>query len=210
MFRWIFLGSAYAYSADPDFAAVSTSQDFWQNIIDQFNEKYDGIASYHRDSVNEVLRTGKYVHPLTGRIYEHTLRERRGDWVYNPSEIVNFPVQGLGADMMALIRAEVFNRLQETNEYKIGDILPILTVHDSVMYDCKYSYTNHLTERVVPWYTISMIISDVFKDVKNIWFKHYGTELVVDQDCEIQVGVNWKYLHSFYKGGKFNFKLLQG
>ena len=92
LFRWIFLGSAYAYAKDPDFAAVSTSQDFWQMIIDQFNEKYTGIAEYHRSSVDQVLRTGEYIHPLTGRIYKHTLRERRGEWMYNPSEIVNFPV----------------------------------------------------------------------------------------------------------------------
>ena len=43
LFRAIYLGPAFAYSRDPDFMPVSKSVDFWQQVIDNFYNKYKGL-----------------------------------------------------------------------------------------------------------------------------------------------------------------------
>jgi DNA polymerase I-like protein with 3'-5' exonuclease and polymerase domains len=41
-FRLIYGGSAYSYANDSDFMGVSTSEKFWQGIIDEYYDKYKG------------------------------------------------------------------------------------------------------------------------------------------------------------------------
>jgi len=192
LFRWIYLGSAYAYSKDPDFSSIG-GQSFWQKIIDSFNDKYEGIYNYHRACADEVYRTGSIVSPVTGRHYLFKQRERRGQLEYNLSEVVNYPVQGFGADLMALIRSMIYEQIILNGWQDV--VLPILSVHDSVMYDC---LPKLLTSGSVPWHNISMVIKDCFKNVGQEWKKVYGSELLVPHDCEVQVGINWKYLHKVY------------
>jgi len=45
LFRWIYRGSAFAYSRDPDFMGVSRKVDFWQDVIDRYYSKYKGLPS---------------------------------------------------------------------------------------------------------------------------------------------------------------------
>ena len=45
LFRAIFKGSAYAYAVDNDFKHIGGIK-YWQNVIDKFYEKYDGIYKY--------------------------------------------------------------------------------------------------------------------------------------------------------------------
>lgn len=199
LFRWIFFGTAGAFANDPNFAHVGDAS-FWQDVIDKSNEKYFRIAQYHRDAVNSVLLNGgTYTSPVTGRLYKHRMVQRRNEMVYYEPDIVNYPVQGFGADLMALLRTEIHSRASVAG--LIGDsVLPILTVHDSVMYDCKYG----LTSKEKPWYNISSIIVDVFKESSDLWKAKYGEALFCPHDCEVQVGINWHNMHTLYKQGWIN------
>lgn len=199
LFRWIFLGTAGAFANDPNFSSVG-DKTFWQNVIDEANEKYFKIAQYHRDAVSTtMINNGKYISPVTGRIYQHQMYERRGQMDYNVNNIVNYPVQGFGSDLMALARTEIHRRATESGLID-NTVFPILTVHDSVMYDCHYG----LTDRSKPWYNISSIIVDVFKEIPYLWKSKYGSDLFCPHDCEVQVGVNWGNLHTIYKQGWLN------
>mgnify|MGYP001599047267 CR=1 FL=1 len=40
LFRLIYGGGAYSYAHDPDFTDVSTSEKFWQRVIDESYDKY--------------------------------------------------------------------------------------------------------------------------------------------------------------------------
>jgi len=187
LFRWIYLGSAYAYSKDPDFASVSTSVGFWQDIIDQFNEKYIGISTWHRNAINTAMRTGKYVSPVTGRIYKFKPKQTwNGDTKWPENDIVNYPNQGLGADIVALARLEHFKYLQNNN--LLDRIKPLLTVHDSLVYDCDYGHA---------WYEAYVSLKEIIHRLPELWERKYGQRLLVPHDVEAEVGINYQWMHSF-------------
>ena len=47
LFRCIYRGSAYAYSHDPAFSHVSSSERFWDDVIGKFFNKYSSIRLVH-------------------------------------------------------------------------------------------------------------------------------------------------------------------
>lgn len=67
-FRLLYGGSAYSYANDPDFRGVSTSQDFWQEVIDKYYNKYSGIAAWHKQLLIEAQTNGRLTIP-SGRYY---------------------------------------------------------------------------------------------------------------------------------------------
>ena len=128
VFRLIYGGSAYSYANDPNFKDIG-NESFWQEVIDSFYSKYDGLKKWHDEIVFLAKRDKKLVMP-TGRIY-HYEPEIRGDRVVYPrTRILNYPVQGLGADLMAIARVSLRNRLKDKK-----DIYLVNTVHDSIIID---------------------------------------------------------------------------
>jgi DNA polymerase I-like protein with 3'-5' exonuclease and polymerase domains len=127
IFRLVYGGSAYAYSIDSDFAEVKGSQKFWQDAIDAFYRKYQGWANWHIQICKEVAETGMLVMPHRRRfIYE---KNRLGDWPR--TEILNYPVQGTGADLVSIARTIAWRRIKDAG----FAALPVSTVHDSIVYD---------------------------------------------------------------------------
>jgi DNA polymerase I-like protein with 3'-5' exonuclease and polymerase domains len=177
LFRAIYRGKAFAYANDPDFMEVSKSAAFWEVVIDNFYRKYKGISGVHDECLQEVYRTGEYVSPLTGRIYPYKKYEKRGVKDYNDSEVVNFPVQGFGADIVALFRCEIQRRIREAG---YAERLPILaTVHDSLVWDVADSKAlDFLMETA----------HSVFEDLSDLWFDAYGYRLKVPHGYEVEVG----------------------
>lgn len=88
VFRLIYGGQAYSYANDPDFTHVSTSEKFWNRVIDAFYEKYQGWASWHIKLMQEATTTGKVLMP-TGREYSYQ-RTLLGVWPR--TTILNYPV----------------------------------------------------------------------------------------------------------------------
>ena len=180
LFRAIYKGSAYAYSVDPDFAHIGNEK-FWQKTIDKFYEKYDGIRDYHNRIIKEVVDTGKLVVP-TGRIYTFEPRRIRGEFKYSETDICNYPVQGIAADIMALIRVVVRKALKQLNN---PEILEINTVHDSIVLDMP-------TEG---WYNVCRIIDSCFKQAQDLYKETFLHPLLTPMACEIKVGTNWMWMH---------------
>ena len=54
VFRLIYGGSAYSYANDTNFTDVSRSESFWQNVIDEFYNKYQGLGQWHKDIVAKI------------------------------------------------------------------------------------------------------------------------------------------------------------
>src|SRR5579859_2820201 len=104
LFRLIYGGTAFAYAHDPEFMQVSREPDFWQSVIDGFYRKYGGLAEWHNGLVNNVGKSGKYESP-SGRIYYfEPYRTEYGELKLPRTKILNYPVQGLGADIVMLSR----------------------------------------------------------------------------------------------------------
>ena len=132
VFRLIYGGSAWAYVFDPDFNWISKDPKYWQRIIDEFYNKYKGIAKQHTAWIQEATLNSRLVMP-TGRIYPFT-RDEKGNWPR--TRILNYPVQGLGHDLMSIVRVS-FRRRLDSDDFADcrNDIKLCSTVHDSVVVD---------------------------------------------------------------------------
>jgi len=178
LFRLIYGGSSYAYAHDPEFTHVSTSDKYWQKIIDEFYSKYTGLHRWHGSLMREVIRTGKIVVP-TGREYAYT--KIRGEWPR--TTILNYPVQGLGADLMAIARVSLYNRLKPQ---KLSSKL-ICTVHDSIVIDSPKGEIDNVVTTV----------NEVWKDIPRNFYRLFGVEFDLPLRCEILVGSDWGNLSEY-------------
>ena len=176
VFRLMYGGSAYSYAKDPDFTFVSTSEKFWQKVIDKFYDKYTGLAQWHTKILQEVTQTGQLVMP-TGRIYTFE-RDKRGEWPI--TTIKNYPVQGLGADVMAMIRVSFMKRFKNAN---IPGYL-VNTVHDSIVLDIPEASTKQVVQ----------LFNSVFLDFPTNFHRFFGTKFDLPLRCEISCGSNMKQL----------------
>ena len=131
-FRLIYGGNEFSYANDPDFNHISGKPAYWKNVIDNFYIKYYGIAQWHQKLVFDVQRKGFYVSP-TGRKYTFK-PDHRGEWPR--TTILNYPVQGLGADIMSLIRISAWKRIRR----ELPEVLFVNTVHDSIVLDLPENY----------------------------------------------------------------------
>ena len=201
LYRAIFKGTAPAYAQDPEFMHVSTKADYWQGVIDAFYDKYSSIANFHSKIIKDALRHGEIQNPISGRRHVFTKVLRRGVEEYSENDIVNYPVQSLGADIIACSRVHIRQRLKEEGLLN-KEVYPVLTVHDSVIYDVVNDYDTiiHTSE----------IIKDCFTSVQDFWEQRYGFRLKVPHDCEVKVGKNWGNLDTIYKDGKWKFDVVEG
>ena len=172
LFRLIYGGSAFAYATDPEFTHISTSDKYWQRLIDEFYSKYSGLYRWHGSLMREVVRTGKLAMP-TGRVYNY--EKHRGEWPR--TTILNYPVQGLGADLMAIARVSMYNRLRPKDlRSKL-----ICTVHDSIVLD---SPTEEIEE-------VCKIAKEVWEDIPRNFDRVFGVKFDLPLRVDIKVGKDW-------------------
>ncbi len=177
VFRLIYGGSAYSYANDPDFTKVSASEKFWQKVIEEFYAKYTGLAEWHTALMQEATTTGMLRMP-TGRIYNYSPEERRGDLVWPRTTILNYPVQGTGADIMCIARVSFARRFISGN---IKGKL-ISTVHDSIVVDVEDSEVDKVCK----------MFHSVFDDIPVNFKRIFGVEFNLPTRCEVEYGKNLK------------------
>lgn len=130
MFRLAYGGQAYSYAHDSDFNHISKEEKYWKNVIDEFYDKYRGIAKWHDSLVRTVLDTGQLVMP-TGRVFDFDRSEVAARTFLWRPKILNYPVQGTGADLVSIGRVTMWKRLRKAGLR----VLFQSTVHDSVDLD---------------------------------------------------------------------------
>ena len=177
VFRLIYGGSAFSYANDPNFKDIGNEK-FWQNVIDQFYTKYSGLKKWHDDIMFKVKQTNELVMP-SGRTYKYLPETNSmGNLKYPRTRILNYPVQGLGADLMAIVRVSLYNKIA-----KIQGVKLINTVHDSIMldYDPKVCYTNSIVK----------IVKECFHNVPDNFTKLFGKKFNLPMRVDIQTGKSW-------------------
>jgi len=180
VFRLMYGGSAYSYANDADFTHVSTSVKYWEGIIDAFYTKYNGFADWHEGLLRTVARDRRLVMP-TGRVYEFEYsRDFKGELVLPQTIINNYPVQGFGADMMAVARVSFGRRFRKLGLK--GKV--IVTVHDSIVCDVPEDEV----QRVVD------LFYEVFDDLPKNFEKAFGVKFDLPMRVEVGVGKNMKEL----------------
>ncbi len=172
VFRILYGGTEYSFAQDSNFTAVSRNIKYWKNVIEQFYNKYQGIAQWHTSLIQQVTKTGKLVMP-TGREYQYRVTPN-GDWPV--TMIKNFPVQGLGADVVAILRVAFYKRFKALKfEGKL-----IMTVHDSIVVDCPVYEVEPITR----------LFHEVFADGPRLFQAWFGKEFNLPLKAEVSCGPN--------------------
>lgn len=173
VFRLIYGGQAYSYAHDSDFTSVSSSQAYWQTIIDEFYKKYKVMSQWHEGLVRQVVSTGQLIMP-TGRIYDYPRADvAKRLWFWRP-KILNYPVQGTGADLVAIGRVTVWKRLRKAG---IPHLF-VSTVHDSLDIDVETCYTS----------SVCKIIKESIEDIPKNFERLFGVKFDLPISCEIGYG----------------------
>lgn len=188
-----FARPAFAYSRDPDFSSVSSSTKYWTKVVEEFFTKYEGMYKHGLRLIDEVNRTGKLVN-VTGREYEFEMREKRGVREYPRTQILNYPVQGLCAELMAQARVTLRKRLIGKGYDLDKQVLLMNTVHDSIELDVDNNPTL--------CYNISIELENVMLDLPRLFEKYYGVPFNVPLAGEVVFDYNMQGTHRYLKNGK--------
>lgn len=175
-FKLLYGATAFGYSKDSDFIHVSTSQNYWQGIIDEYYAKYEGIRKWHNWLIDYAKRNKRLDIP-SGRFYPITPDwQKKEPW---PLTIIkNYPVQGFGADCVMLARLEARKRLRSSGLQS----LLISTIHDSIVADCP----DHEVEAV------GRILNLSVESVPRLCSVVFGYDFSLPLTAEVQYGPNKK------------------
>lgn len=179
-FRIIYGGTAYSFASDPDFTDISTSEKYWQKMIDKYYDKYQGLYNWHGELLRLVTTTGQIITP-TGRVFKFEPKPNyRRELVWPITQVKNFPVQSFGADMMSIARISFAKRFYKEN---ISGLI-VNTVHDSIVCDVE--------EREVK--RVARIFHEVFNDLPINFERIFKIKFDLPMKCEVSVGKNMKEL----------------
>jgi DNA polymerase-1 len=177
-FKLLYGATAFGYAHDSDFVDVSTSEKYWQGIIDEYYAKYKGIRKWHNELINTAKRHGQLEIP-SGRFYPIIPDPgKREPWPL--TVIKNYPVQGFGADLVMLARLQARKELYRSG--LISRALLIATIHDSIVVDCE----NGCVEEV------GRILNQSVEDVPRLCRQVFGYAFSLPLTAEVQYGPNKK------------------
>lgn len=183
-FRLIYGGSAWAYALDPEFNFISTDPAYWQEVINEYYRKYEGLGIWHQYLMHEATTTGKVVCP-TGRFFPYKPYQKRGEWVWPRTTILNYCVQGSGADLVALARVELFQRWKKE---KIDGLL-VSTVHDSLVADVPEEVVEH----------VGQLMHECTEAIPVLFEQRFGLPFNLPVTAEVTYGPNQKDLDTELK-----------
>ena len=141
-----------------------------------FNDKYKGIAKWHKKLGDEALRFMKITN-VSGRQYAFPDVTRRSSGVPTHFTMIkNYPVQGFATgDVVPVVLNEMHERLRHMKSCLVN------TVHDSMVVDV------HPDEKDL---VLSMVWT-LNQDLNNIIEETYGIDMNVPMLLEAKIGKNW-------------------
>jgi len=177
-------GSAYAYANDPDFESVKWSKNKWQEAIDAFYAKYKDLAAWHTSIYKEVVETGQLRMP-TGRVFTFESKPSRFGPKWPRTEILNFPVQGTGADLVAITRTLAFQRIKKE---KLKALF-VSTVHDSILCDCPTEEAKY----------VGQILLESIQATPKRFSELFNVNFDLPLTGEVEMGYNYKQMEDITK-----------
>jgi DNA polymerase-1 len=179
---------------------VNTAKEF----VAAFYSRYEGVLLWHDNMNAEVTKARKssklkdekgypigvseYV-SCTGRRYlfkEYELKESMKSWKkkthdFAPTEIKNYPVQGLATGDIVPLALGLLGKVLIGNEKLEGRCLPVNTVHDSIMFDCK--------REAVPeaLYLICQVLDGLPEAIRGT----FGINWTLNLAYNVSIGPSW-------------------
>ena len=161
---------------------VSSDQKFWDNIGEKFYGKYCGIDRCHQ-GWKDLVVSGRPITIPSGREWIIELgRDRYGELKIPWTVLTNYPNQGLGADVMMLVRLMLWRRL------KGSGVKFISTVHDDIKFDTPEKHVDLIKN------TCAEVFNDLPAQMKKVW----NYEWVVPMTCEVFQGNNMLDMEKIY------------
>lgn len=171
-----------------------------KRFIATFYKRYPGVALMHKELLERASSeremtmyktekgypVGKFVlRTATGREYEfieYDSEYKPGTVSFSPTELKNWQVQGFATgDVVPLVIGEIVEELTASEWY--GTILPVVTVHDSIMFEL----TDTL-KLVEARNYLDGLLSNTRERIK----RRFGFDPGIDFNVEGKVGINWK------------------
>ena len=126
----IYGGSWWGFFLDPKMPRFPKAK--WKAIVKAFFEKYYGLKNWQDQNIKLVCDNNGVLVLPTGRKFKFVKSDRvDGVASYPENCIKNYPVQGLGADVVQIARISLFKRIKEQNI----DVKLVNTIHDSIIID---------------------------------------------------------------------------
>ena len=177
LFRTIYRGSGWSFANDPQFMHVSSKPEFWDDIGEKFYNKYQGVNALHYKWMDIVVNGNGILTCPSGREWSIELGRDKWDNVKIPwTVLTNYPNQGLGADVMMLVRISLYNRIKASKR----DIKFISTVHDDIKFDCRKEDVQFVVD------TCYQVFDDLLVNIKRCW----NYEWITPMTCEAACGMN--------------------
>jgi len=121
----------------------------------------------------------------TGRVFVYEPKQNyRGEPKWPETTIKNWPVQGTGADVMAIIRVDFARRFWKAVKEGTLEGVLVCTVHDSIVVDVPDKYVDKVIQ----------MFYDVFEAMPANFKKIFNVEYNLPIFCEVSVGPNFKEL----------------
>ena len=141
-----------------------------------FNEKYEGIAEWHKRLADEAIRFTKITN-VSGRQYAFPdVQRRMNGGVTHFTMIKNYPVQGFATgDVVPVVLIEMERRLKPLQSCLVN------TVHDSTVVDVHPDEVDQVIQ----------IVRDMNNDLNDLVEKAYGVTMNVPLLLEAKIGPNW-------------------
>lgn len=116
----------------------------------------------------------------TGRQYAFSpVKDRNGEFKWPRTQILNYPVQGLGHDLVTIARVSLWKRIR-ADEHLRNIVSFVSTVHDSIVLDLPESMD--ALERIV------VHVRNVFNDVPSNFHRLFGVEFNLPLTAKISYG----------------------
>lgn len=180
VFKLLYGASEYGFANDADFKDVSTHAKYWKKVIDAYYEKYNGIYKWHQSLIRTVGDTRMLVGP-TGRTFKFEMKRNwKGDLELPITTIKNWIVQGTSADIVSVLRVDLYRRFKESN---LPGVL-VNTVHDSIVLDLDTQADKEIVDKV------KEMFYNVLHDFPNNFEKIFGVEFDLEIRGEMEIGDN--------------------
>ena len=141
-----------------------------------FNEKYEGIAAWHKSLADEAIRFQKITN-VSGRQYAFPdIQRRRNGGVTHFTMIKNYPVQGFATgDVVPAVLVDMEKRLQNMQSCLVN------TVHDSTVVDI---HPDEIDE-------VIKMVTDMNDCLNDLIEATYDIKMNVPLLLEAKIGPNW-------------------
>jgi len=171
--------AAKAYTFAPLYGGMGANEPAHvQKYFNEYFNIYQGLAVWHKELMDEVLRTGIVQTPSGRQFYFPNARRLRNGRITNATAVVNYPVQSFAtADIVPLSCVRAYK------EFKAQGLksLLVLTVHDSIVCDV-YPGEEDAVVKALVW---------AMERVEEDLILRFGYHPVLPLTTEADIGKNW-------------------